>query len=1016
MKLTKISIENHQFTIIVFIILLIFGANSFLTMPRMEDEPATTPGALVIVVYPGASPIDLEQLVADPIEEAVNELEDIKKIETIIRDGIVAVNVDFEYSGVDADDKYNEVVQQINSIRIDLPEDIHDINIVKKTTTDTKILQLALVSEKAEFSILEKEAEKLKKEIEKISGIKKVEILAVPKREVRISMDVEKMAQMNITLDHVINAVNSNNANIPGGMIELGKKHFNIKTSGSYNNLKEIRNTVVYSYQGKLIYLKNIARVDFDYEDNYYHARFNKRHCIYITAEQKENVNIFDLTEETAKIINKFKQNLTGDMDLFYVFDQSISVENSINDFINNLIQGIILVGFLILLAVGFKASIVVIIAIPMSILIGIGFVDMSGFGLQQISIAALVIALGLLVNNSIVVVENAERFMRLGYNRRDAAEKGTSQVAWPIVSSTVTTLLAFIPIIMMQGASGDYIRSLPVTVVFTLSASLFISLTLSPLLISKLFKRKAEAGAKSNRLHKQLQKFIDGPYRRMLQYSLCHKKLIVLSAGVALIVALLIFKFFVGTSFFPKVEKPQFIVQIYMPEGLSLAATDEAAKYVESVLDSTENIKHYATNVGHGNPKIFYNHYSKDYARGVAEIYVELEEFDVTGFNNMINKLRNIFDKYVGANILVKEFQPGIPFRYPVEIILTGEKISELVKIAKDIETIVKRTEGTLNVNNELEGVRSDIYFKINKEKAGILGVAISEIDKTIRTCLSGYSVSKFRDSQGKEYDIVIRLPVEEKITMDDFDRIYVKSVSGKLIPLNQFVSVEFKQTPSLVTHYNMSRSAKIGADVKNDYNTIEVTKQIEEKLKNYAFPSGYSYYFSGQIEKQNESFGDLGTAAIIAIIAIFAVLVLQFRSLLQPLIIFSAVPLALVGSAFALLLSGNTFSFFAFIGAISLIGIVINDAIILIDFTNQMRWQQGKSIHEALMEAGQIRFIPILITSLTTIGGLLPLTLQGGSMWAPLGWTAIGGLTLSTTLVLIVVPVLYEIFTGER
>jgi multidrug efflux pump subunit AcrB len=915
--------------------------------------------------------------------------------------------------GTDADEKFDEVVQQINSIRNDLPDDIYDLEILEWSSTDVVIMQLALVSETAEYAELEEDADQLKKILEKVDGVKQVGILALPGQEVRISLDVEKMAQMNISLERVSQAILSNNANIPGGSVEAGTRNFNIKTSGTYNSLDEIRNTVVSSYNGRIIYLKNIAAVEFDYEDNVYLARYNGRRCIFLKVQQKAGYNIFRITGGIHQVLDEYRSTLSSSTGLITVFDQSESVDNRINGFLSNLLQGIVLVGLIIFLSLGVRASIIVIMAIPLSILIGLGFVDLSGFGLQQISIAGLVISLGLLVDNSIVIVENIERFIGLGHTRRDAAVKGGAQLGWPIVSATATTMLAFIPIITMPDKAGRFIQSLPVTVLFTLFASLILALTLTPY-IASVFLKAGDAVRKRKyafNLKSSLKKLIEGPYRRTLDFSLRRTWLVILLSLLAFIGSGVLFKF-VGVSFFPKAEKPQFMIRIDAPESASLDKADEIARYVERVLDTIPAVRHYATNVGHGNPRIYYNIFPKRNEKSFAEIFVELKEYNVQQFDSLIVNLRNLFSGYPAARINIKEFEQGSPIEAPLTIKILGDNLNVLKKICDDVEQFVRQTPGVVNIENQLSKTSTDLYFNINKDKAGMLGVPVYEIDRTIRTCITGATVSKFRDQEGKEYGMVLRMPYEDQLRIEDFNRIYVTSLTGRSIPLNQLATLEFKKAPGLITHFDMDRNGTITGDIAKGYSLDDIVAELTARFEDYPWPEDYSWKFTGELESREESFGGIMRASLIALIAIFAVLVLQFRSFSQPLIIFSAIPLAVIGSVLALYFTGNTFSFTAGIGFISLIGVVVNNSIILVDYTNKLV-AEGRNKIEALKKAGETRFTPIILTTFTTIGGLLPLTLRGGTLWAPMGWTIIGGLLVSTFLTLLVVPVLYKLYT---
>lgn len=1007
MKLPKISVDNYQFTIIVFVLIVIAGISSYLNMPRTENPEMTVPGGTVIAIYPGASPIDIEQLIATPLEDAINEIEDIKKIETNLNDGICAMNVEFMF-GTDAGEKYDELVQKVNEVRPTLPDDIFYMNTSQWKSSDVAMLQIAITSDSAEYYELENIAEELKRRLNKIRDIRKIDYQGFPNREVRISLDMEKMAVLNLSVTQVAQAIMSNNTNIPGGNIDLGMKSFSIKTSGTYQNIDELKNTVVHSNEGNLIYLKNIAHVGFDYEDEKYLARFNSERCIFVTVKQKEGLNIFKIMDKVKPVISDFESNLDQGISLNYVFDQSVEVDNKINGFLSNLLQGVVLVGLVIFLALGFKSAIIVMLAIPISIIMGLHFVDLVGYGLEQISIAGLVVALGLLVDNNIVMIENINRYLEMGYKPRKAAVKAASEVGWPIVSATATTVLAFIPIITMPDKAGDFIRSMPTTIIATLVYSLLIALTLTPLIASKTYKAQdIKKETKVNFAHRFLNRLIAGPYRKTLNFALKRKMLISLIALATLFVSLFMAKY-IGISFFPKAEKPQFMIRIQLPKGSSLEKTDSTTRYVESVLDTIDEVSFYATNVGHGNPRIYYNVMEKTYTRHFAEIFVQISSYDPEQFDRFITNLRSFFGVYPDAQINILEFEQGVPVAAPIMVYIHGENFEILKKISKEVEEKLKAQPGVININNELARDKTDIRVKINKDKASMYGVPVVEIDKTIRAAINGMTFSKYKDKEGKEYDIVLRLPTENGLTIHDFDKIYVQSLSKKLIPLKQLASIEFTNAHSLITRYNLERSALITGNLKKGASLDNVLDPVISMLKSYPFPHGYSYHVGGELENRSETFGGMVTAILIAAIAIFAVLVLQFKSFSQPVIIFVAIPFALIGMIWALLITHNTFSFSAFIGLIALVGIVINNSIILVDFANQLV-KEGKPVYEAIKFAGETRFTPIILTSLTTIGGLLPLTLQGGSMWAPMGWTIIGGLFASTFLTLIMVPVLY-------
>ena len=1012
MKLSQLAITNYQFTLVLIFLLVISGTTSFLTMPRTEDPAVAPLGTNVLVIYPGASPADMEELVADPIEEKLNELDHIKEIESICRDSLSLTGVEF-HTGVDMDETYSKLVQKINSIRDDLPQDIMSLDIIRWVMSDfVIILQVALSSEEASFQLLEEEADRLKKMLEKVNGIKKVKKWAVPEQQVRISLDMAKLAQKQISMNQIVSAIQASNYNIPGGNIDISSKRFNINTSGTYRSLEEIRDTIIHAHEEKVIFLKDIAEVEFDYEDNLYLARTQGARSVFVTVNQKEDSNIFQLMEQINEQIAAFKEKLPPSISLSKVFDQSESVAKRLNGFFTNLLQGLILVGIVILLSVGLRASIIVILAIPISILTSFGFLDMSGYGIQQMVIAGLVIALGLLVDNAIVVTENISRFMKMGYSNQTAAVKGTGQIGWAIVSSTATTVLAFLPITLMGYTTGDYIRSMPMTVIFALSASLLVALTLTPFLSSRFLRVGNQH--KEIPFRRVLNFMIQKTYRPSLAYALRHPWQMVILVTLIFSLSLYLFQF-IGVSLFPMAEKPQLIINIETPEGTNLEKTDSVTRYVEDHLAQRPEIKTYASNIGRGNPQIHYGIDSPESKVNHAQIFLELYKYERRQMAKITSELREEFGHYPGARIEIKELSAGPPVEAPVAIKILGEELEILKNIAMDVEKIFLATPGTINVNNPQSTTKTELQIQINRAKAGMLGIPLVEIDRTIRAAIAGITVSQYRDIKGKEYDMVVRLPIEDKPQLEDLERIYVTSLTGAHIPLKQIATIGFKSGPKQINHYNFDRTVTVTADVKRGESVNRITQEIIAKLDEYAWPKGYQYYVTGEMESQQESFGGMGKAIIIAMIAIFAILVLQFKSFAQPLIVFTAIPLAVIGSILALLITGNTFSFTAFVGLTSLVGIVVNNSIILVDYTNKLR-DEGKILVEALKTAGQTRFIPIVLTTATTIGGLLPLTLRGGTMWGPMGWTIIGGLIASTFLTLIMVPVLYQFFTPNN
>ncbi len=1009
MKLPKIAIQNYQFVIILVLLAAFIGIRAYLGMPRSEDPNPEFPYYTIIAVYPGTSPEDIEELVVDPIEEAIDEVDDIKRVESKIEDGLAIISIE-AFFGVDADEKYDDLQSSMNNIRDELPADLYSLEIQQFNPTKTvSIQQLALVSDNLPYYMLYDYAEELKKRLKTLQSLYELNIEASPEERVIVSLDFQRMAQQKIPLQSIMGILKGNNGNIPGGDINSGNKSFNIKSSGGYNSLEEIGQTVLNASDGKIVYLKDIAKINFGYEDIRWIARYMGEKSIFITISQKEGENIVEVSKQIHGIVEDFKSSLPNTIQLVTSFEQATAVKERISGFFLNLIQGVLLVGAVILLFLGLRPSLILMTVIPLSVLMAIGALDFSGFALQQISIAALVIALGLLVDNGIVVIENIIRYQRLGYSLKKAAYKGTSEVGYAIISSTATTLLAFLPLLMMESGSGEFLRSLPVTVIFVLVFSLILALTFTPILAGKFMKTSKHE--KKSLMDRVLQSIIQKYYRPALNFSL-RKPWLVLAVSTIIFVGSLGLFPFIGVSFFPTADKPMLLIEINTPNGTNIHGTEKAVRFVESVLDTTAYVKDYTSNVGHGNPTIYYNRVGENYKKNHGQVLVNFSGWQPEVFYKTLTDFRARFSEYPGAKISFRELKNGPPFEAPIEIKLIGNDLDTLSALASVVEEIIENTPGVEHVENPLAISKTDLKIAINRDKAGLLGLPISDLDISVRASLAGLIIDQLSLDDGEKYPLVVRMSFANAPSIGDFNKVYFTSRSGAQVPLRQVADIHYEGAVNQILHFNNERSTSVTADVLSPDQTTAITESIISQLEKLSLPDGYQYYVAGEYETQQESFGDLGTLLIVAMIGIFAVLVLQFKSIKQPLIIFSAIPLALAGSFVALFITGWSFSFFAFVGFISLVGIVVNNSIILVDYTNQLM-NKGMSLVKAIKIATETRFIPILLTTVTTILGLVPLTASTSGLWSPLGWTIIGGMVSSTFLTLLIVPILYKWLT---
>jgi multidrug efflux pump subunit AcrB len=816
------------------------------------------------------------------------------------------------------------------------------------------------------------------------------------------------MAQMQVSPERVLQAIQSEIANIPGGSIVENSKSFNILTSGNYQNIEEIKNTIVFSYQGKNVLLTDVAKVYFDYAPENHITRLNQNRCLFVTAAQKSGENIAKTQAAYEPVIAQFKKTLPKNIDLVVNFDQAENVNTRLSGLLKDFIIAILLVA-LTLLPLGLRAASIVMISIPLSLAIGIILLNIMGYSLNQLSIVGLVVALGLLVDDSIVVVENIERWMREGHSRLDATLKATNQIGMAVLGCTVTLIIAFLPLVFLPEASGEFIRSLPMAVIFCIVASLVVSLTVVPFLSSRILKSH-QGNPEGNLFMRVLKKLISGSYSRLLDWAIIRPKTTLLIALIIFVASLRLFPV-VGFSLFPASEKPQFMVNIFSPLQSNMAYTDSVSKLIESDLRKLPEVKYVSANVGKGNPRIYYNAIPLNDRTDYGNLFVQLQ--DDLGADekiNLIEKLRTKYTNYPAATIEVKNFEQGPPVVAPVEVRILGDNVDTLRQIASRVETMLKNTKGTIYVKNPLKNLKSDIKFDINKEKASMLGIPTVSIDRMIRLVVAGFDLGKMTDKEGKEYAIVVSKPHPKHPSLEVFDNLYVNNVQGTAIPLSQVASVRLQTSPVSISHLNKNRLVSVSSFVEKGFLNNEVIAETEKSLAKIALPAGYHFEMGGEVESKNESFGGFGTIILVTIFFFVAVLILEFGTFKSTLIVLSVIPLGIVGALLALWFTGTPLSFVATVGLIALAGIEVKNTILLVDFTNHLR-AEGMPMEQAIREAGEVRFLPIILTTLTAIGGLIPIAISTNPLISPLAIVMIGGLISSTLLSRIVTPVVYKL-----
>lgn len=1018
-RLWAIAVDRWQLTLTVFGLLVGLGVAALFTIPRSEDPTFPIPGVTLTIFYPGATPSDVERVIVRPVEEAVGALEDVRTLDSSAYDGLASIHVELEYGG-DTGKRQDEVIRQFNLIRANLPADV-EIDVRKDSLGAVNIVVVGLVSDTAAYADLERLAKELRNLIANVPGVRRAETLALPRSEIRIAVNVERLAATGVSLRELTEALQGQSENFPGGAVNVGLRRFNLQTGSSYRSLEQIENTAVHQSGGRIARVGDVASVGWSTEEQVYTGRFSGHRAVFVTASQKDQQNIFAVREGIYDRLAEFEAHLPPGVHLERGFDQSRNVARRLHTLTRDFLIALALVAAT-LLPLGLRAAGVVMISVPLSLAIGLAGLTVAGLGLNQLSIAGLVVALGLLVDDSIVVVENISRFLRKGYPPSVAAIRATDQIAPPVIGCTATMALGFVPLLFLPASAGEFIRSLPAAVLFTVLASLLVSVTVIPFLASRVLvplatqsaptllrRSAARLDALAGSVLRTVLRAISRTYTPALRAVLARPKATLLVTAALCTVTLTTVPL-IGFSLFPAADTPHFLIRVLAPNGASVAATDTALRYVEAELARHREVKQWFTNVGHGSPYVYYNVFPEGTLPNMGEIVVELKEYDPRLTPTLYAALRKRFSGYAAAEISVVEYENGPPIDAPIAIRVVGPELAELRRIAARVERTLRGMPGIRDVHNPVRLMRTDINLGIDEDKAALFGVSPIEARHAVRLAIAGSNVGVLRRSDGTDVPIVLRLPMTASPTLEQLATLAVWSTSGQQVPLAQITAPRFEATMSEIDHFNRERVVTLSGYTQEGYNTDAVATAALARLHQLTMPAGYRLVPAGEMEAGAESFGGILPASLIAAFGILAILVYEFGNFRSTLVVIGVVPLGVSGALLALLLTRYSLSFTAALGMIALVGIEIKNSILLVDFTNRLR-SQGFGLDAAIERAGEVRFLPILLTSITAICSLTPLAVERSGLYSPLAVVIIGGLTTSTLLGRLVTPLIYKL-----
>lgn len=987
---------------LVFLLLAALGISAFLSIPRSVDPHFPIPTAVVTVVLPGADAADMEETVAKPIEDVLQGLDHVREIRSTSTDGTAVISVEFEH-GTDAEQSLDRVVREVGAIRDQLPQGIQRIAYRRPRTTEAGVLQLAMVSDTASWLRLSKYADDLHDRLNVVPGVRTTAVDGAARPEVRVAIDAGRLAEARLPASAVANAIQQGGVDLPAGSVNGAGRRYNIDAGGAYRNVEAVRDVAIRASDGRLLRVGDVADVRWAEAEQLHIARFNGHRALWITVRQKDEVDASTLRNALVKAVDDFRAQLPPDIKLEVGFDQSRDIQVKLAQLARDFAIALGLV-LITIFPLGFRPSLIVMVSIPLSLAMGVLMLALLGYSLNQISISGFIISLGLLVDDSIVVTENIERHIRDGDPPISAAVTGTREISAAVMGATGVLLFAFLPLTFLPEGAGDFVRGLPMAVLVTVASSLLVSLTIIPFVASRLLRPH---GAEGNAFLRAIMRGIHVIYAPILHSALDRPRIwfwsaLTLCIGAFGLVPVL------GFSLFPAAETPYFIVRVEPPEGSSIVATDQAVKQVASVLRSEPSVVNVMENAGRGNPQIFYNIFPREERARYGDIFVTMKEWDVRESPRLLARLREKLSGFPDARVTLVNFENGPPVEAPIAIRVRGPDLNILKNLSDQVVQQMQQVPGLRDIDSPIAFDRVDMDLGLDEAKAGLLGVAPGDARRAVRLAISGETASRLRDNEGDTWPVTVRLPMTTNQPISALGQVYVPTLSGGAVPLLEIANPKLKSVPPQITRFKLQRTVTITAYNKPGILTSKLTKQVEARLKNIKLPEGYSFSTGGEAEAAARNFSGLGPIILLATFGIIGVLVLEFGRFRETAVVAGVIPLGTFGGLIALLLTGNSLSFLAIIGFVALIGIEIKNSILLVDFTTQLR-QRGMGLREAIEKAGEIRFLPVLLTSVTAIGGLLPLALGGSSLYSPLAWVIIGGLVSSTLMSRIVTPVMY-------
>jgi multidrug efflux pump subunit AcrB/outer membrane protein TolC len=1010
------SLRFPQVTLVITAMLFIAGLIALFTMPRREDPKITISTGLVSAIYPGATSAQVEDQVTRKIEERLFHFSEVRREKTFstTRNGLVIVNVELNKSVKDADVFWAKLRLDMAQLKPELPEGVQG-PVVDSDFGDTVAVLIGVHANNYGYRELKDYAQRIESSLRALPAVSKIQRIGDQKEQIVISESQQKLSQYGVNPQHVIQSLQGHSTVQYAGRIPSGSSKVVLDASGRFTSEDEIKNLMVDSTpSGIPVYLRDLATVERVYEDPSEYVRIDGQKTILLAVEMHEGNNIVAFGHNMQATLNRVQKTLPPDVQLDLIANQPRIVSERIMNFFREFGIAIIAVIFVTMLLLPMRVALVASVAIPVTISITFALLNLVGVELHQVSIAALIVVLGMVVDDAIVIADNYVELLDHNVPNDEAAWRCASEMAVPVLTATITIIASFAPLLLITGPTGEFISALPITVSIALATSFIVAMFLTPL-TARFFIRRGLHNRSACDVQKKPSTIdrMQRLYNNAIGWAMANRRFVLITGVAIFFVGLGVLQL-VKQQFFPSAERDQFVMDIWMPEGSSIEATDAATRQIEQVVRQEPMIKNVSSFLGSGAPRFYYDISPQPPAENYAQILVNTRGVSQTP--KIVEKLCKQLPSVVPeAMVFVKELQQGDDMEAPVEVRISGDDDTVLRSLAGQVDNILRNTPGASYIHTDWHEAQLQTNVHLNDEVANRLGFTNANIAQQLAIGFEGAPVATFWEGD-RDIDITMRLAQVERHTFQNVADAYVQSpTTGISTPLRSIATLTPEWQSSRIVHRNGVRTITVRSFADHGYLPSQVLASARKQIDKMDFPGEYHVEYGGEDESQRETSGEMDLALVISLVLIFLILLIQFRTLVDPLIVMAAFPLALPGAALGLFLTRNPFGFTAFIGIISLGGLVVRNSIILIDAIYE-RMKAGTPLVQAAMEAGERRLRPIFLTTMAAAVGVTPMILSGSSLWSPLASVIAFGLLVSMFFTLIVIPVLFVAVHSKR